>query len=134
MVMRVVEAQQIVAISYRLSALRSMRALAGAGLLVLIGIAFARHSWLAAVTGVALAGVISVLVSNDATDRVARITGMSRAAQASLWSRYRKDAAFAVRVKVALANDGLSRALDEITRSLNGESTAGNIKQTLQAD
>jgi len=49
----------------------------------------------------------------------------------ALWLRYRRERPFAVRVRVALDNDGMARSLDEITRTLNARVTEDNVRSAL---
>jgi len=132
--MQVAEAQQLVAIAYRQATLKWVMRIAGLGAVVLPVAAFATHSWIVAVTGAVVAAAVLLFISTDASSRVKRITGLPQAVQSRLWKRYRTDAPYAMRVKVALANDGLSRALDEITRSLNTRDATANARDMLSRD
>ena len=132
--MQVAEAQQLVAIAYRQATLKWVMRIAGLGAVVLPVAAFATHSWIVAVTGAVVAAAVLLFISTDASSRVKRITGLPQPVQSRLWKRYRTDAPYAMRVKVALANDGLSRALDEITRSLNTRDATANARDMLSRD
>ena len=127
-------AQEVIAIAYRRHMLNSVCALAGAGLTLSGILGFATHNWV--VTGSAFAVVVTAIavISEAATSRIVRITGLSRDAQWALWGRYRGQPSFAVRVNVALANDGLSRSLDELTRKLNAVGCETGVWNTLDLD
>jgi|SRR5579871_3418638 len=130
--MRVVEAQEIVAVAYRLATQKAVRCVAGIGV-VMFGITtFVQHRWVFGVCALLLSCAAGLLMSKDARRRVTRITGLSDMAQEGVWTRFRRDRSYAMRVKVAIANDGLPRALDEITRSLNSELTSKKAQEILQ--
>jgi hypothetical protein len=132
--MRVAEAQQLVAIAYRQAMLKSVRRVIVAALVALPLAALVRPSWVLALVGLLAAVGLSMFLVSDAASKVRRITGLPEPVQSKLWHRFRTDAPFALRVKVALANDGLSRALDEITRSINARDAVANVRDVLQKE
>jgi len=129
--MRLIVAQRLVTISRREAMLRSMRrvALAAAALFPLLS--WAAHSWSVAFAGLVATGVLLVLIWSDATQGIEEVTGLRPATQHKLWKRYRTDLSFAMSVRVALSDDGLQRALDEIARSV--EQRAAALRRYLDA-
>ena len=109
--MQVAIAKQVATIAYREASLRLAQRTAAAGMLVGVGLACAVQSWALAVVALAASVGMVFLVTRDAIRRITRRTGLSPAEQAAIWKRYRSDVTYGVDARVALANDGLARAL-----------------------
>ena len=124
--------EQLIAVAYRLAMLRSVRAVAGLGLMLVGGIALLQHSWVVIAAGVMAAWAVSYVMSINAAKKVERLTRLSHRLQERIWDRYRNDPVYAMRVSLALEAGRLADAIEAVTRPIGVEEALDRINKLME--